>query len=265
MLRIRGTFRKIIAFIFLTVLFAIKFIDDPIATINEITNYLTEQVSNIQQQPVENITLGNIPEYSGDLSIVMNGGVPFFLAEPDEMYETTISYEYYYPLDSLGRCVRAEANLSLDLMPKENENRGDISNVKPSGWWNKPYDFVEGGYLYNRCHLIAYMLAGENDNKMNLITGTRYFNATGMLPYEEKVSRYIHNTNNHVLYRVTPIYTGDNLVANGVVMEAYSVEDDGEGLQFCVFVYNVQPGVVIDYKDGNNWEAGYSEGEEQPR
>ena len=142
------------------------------------------------------------------------------------------------------------------------DEREDISSVKPSGWFNKPYDFIDGGYLYNRCHLIAFVLTGENDNEKNLITGTRYFNVQGMLPYEIAVASYIRNTNNHVLYRVTPVYDGDNLVADGVVMEAYSVEDDGDGLEFCVFAYNVQPGITIDYKDGNNWESGYSEGEE---
>ena len=229
---------------------------------NEIVKeYLNQNQSAPSDTIVENLVLlSNLPGYSGDPAIVLNYNRPFFLDEPNEMYKTTVSYEYYAPLDDLGRCTYAEANIGMDLMPKGDE-REDISNVKPSGWWNKPYDFVDGGYLYNRCHLIAYMLTGENDNDRNLITGTRYFNVTGMLPYELMVCDYIEDTNNHVLYRVTPIYTGDNLVADGVVMEAYSVEDNGEGVEFCIFVYNIQPEVIIDYLTGDNWAAGYSDGE----
>ena len=223
-------------------------------SINQISNLSTNQ---IVSSVVDN--LGDIPEYSGNATVELNNNQPFFLND-ECMYATTISYEYYAPLDNLGRCTYAEANISTDLMPAD--EREDISSVKPSGWFNKPYDFIDGGYLYNRCHLIAFVLTGENDNEKNLITGTRYFNVQGMLPYEIAVASYIRNTNNHVLYRVTPVYDGDNLVADGVVMEAYSVEDDGDGLEFCVFAYNVQPGITIDYKDGNNWESGYSEGEE---
>jgi len=258
--------KKIVTILVVTVLLAVEFISDPGGFIEQAVEYFkTQQISEISQNSNDNsfllddIDIDVIPDYCGNLTIILNEGRPFFLDEPDEMYETTVSYEYYAPLDSLGRCTRAEANLGMDLMPKE--DRGDISNVKPSGWWNKPYDFVDGGYLYNRSHLIAFMLAGENDNERNLITGTRYLNATGMLPYEDMVHDYIVDTNNHVLYRVTPIYDGDNLIADGVIMEAYSVEDKGEGVEFCVFVYNVQPGVIIDYLTGDNWAAGYSEGE----
>lgn len=206
------------------------------------------------------ITAEEVPPYSGNISVQMNDNIPYF---SDEVYlvNPASAFEYYGNLDSLGRCTGAEANVGKELTPKE-KDREDISEVKPSGWWNKPYDFIDnGGYLYNRCHLIAYMLTGENANEKNLITGTRYFNTQGMLPYEIQVSDYVNRTGNHVLYRVIPVFKGNNLVANGVLMEAYSLEDDGQGLQFCVFVYNVQPGVTIDYADGNNWESGYSEGE----
>lgn len=263
--------KKIVTILVVTVLLAIEFISDPGGFIEQVSEYIQSQ----QQQTItthsdvadqdsdyiisEMFASESIPEYSGTLAVVLNDNRPFFLDEPDEMYETTVSYEYYYPLDELGRCTRAEANLGIDLMPTE--SRGDISNVKPSGWWNKPYDFVDGGYLYNRCHLIAFMLAGENDNEKNLITGTRYLNTAGMLPYEDMVHDYIIDTNNHVLYRVSALYEGDNLVADGVLMEAYSVEDHGKGVQFCVVIYNVQPLVEINYLTGDNWAAGYSEGE----
>ena len=164
---------------------------------------------------------------------------------------TTQSFETYSELDSLGRCGVAYANVGQDLMPTE--PRGEIGAVKPSGWHLVKYDNVDGKYLYNRCHLIAYMLAAENANPQNLITGTRYLNVQGMLPFETKVCDYVKNTGNHVLYRVTPIFDGDNLLADGVLMEAYSVEDVGEGIQFCVFAYNVQPGIGIDYATGDNW------------
>jgi DNA-entry nuclease len=144
----------------------------------------------------------------------------------------------------------AYANICKELMPTE--ERGDIGHVKPSGWQSVKYDHVDGKYLYNRSHLIGFQLAGENDNKLNLITGTRYFNVTGMLPFENLIDDYVDETENHVIYRVTPVYDGDNLVANGVLMEAWSVEDDGEGVCFCVFVPNVQPGVIIDYETGES-------------
>ena len=162
---------------------------------------------------------------------------------------TTVSYEDYSELDELGRCQLAEACIGQDLMPTE--ARESISSVKPTGWKNKSYDTVDGGYVYNRCHLIGFQLTGENANEENLITGTRYMNVEGMLPFEDEVAAYIKETDNHVMYRVTPVFEGDDLVASGVQMQAESVEDDGVGISFNVYVYNVQPYVVIDYKTGN--------------
>ena len=193
-----------------------------------------------------NISISNIPEYSREDYIVLNNNVPNF----PEADLTTTSFEEYSPLDSLGRCGVAYANIGTDIMPTE--KRESISSVKPSGWQSVKYDIVEGKYLYNRSHLIGYQLTAENANDRNLITGTRYFNATLMLPYENMVADYIKETNNHVLYRVTPVFEGNNLVATGVQMEAKSVEDNGEGIEFNVFVYNVQPGITIDYATGNS-------------
>lgn len=195
-------------------------------------------------------SLREIPAYSGTPYTEVNGNQPYFTEE--EL--TTQSFETYSELDSLGRCGVAYANVGQDLMPTE--PRGEIGAVKPTGWHLVKYDNVDGKYLYNRCHLIAYMLAAENANPQNLITGTRYLNVQGMLPFETKVCDYIKNTGNHVLYRVTPIFDGDNLLADGVLMEAYSVEDAGEGISFCVFAYNVQPGIGIDYATGDNWAEG---------
>lgn len=195
-------------------------------------------------------SLREIPAYSGTPYTEVNGNQPYFTEE--EL--TTQSFETYSELDSLGRCGVAYANVGQDLMPTE--PRGEIGAVKPTGWHLVKYDNVDGKYLYNRCHLIAYMLAAENANPLNLITGTRYLNVQGMLPFETKVCDYIKNTGNHVLYRVTPIFDGDNLLADGVLMEAYSVEDAGEGICFCVFAYNVQPGIGIDYATGDNWAEG---------
>ena len=196
---------------------------------------------------VPSYTLEDLPEYSGEPYVVLNENVPDFPQED----ETTNSFERYSPLDDLGRCGTAYANIGTDLMPTE--ERGSIGQVKPSGWQTVKYDCVDGKYLYNRCHLIGYQLSGENANEENLITGTRYLNVEGMLPFEDQVADYVQETNNHVLYRVTPIFDGDNLLASGVVMEAKSVEDDGTGVCFCVYVYNVQPGVVIDYATGASW------------
>lgn len=195
-------------------------------------------------------SLREIPAYSGTPYTEVNGNQPYFTEE--EL--TTQSFETYSELDSLGRCGVAYANVGQDLMPTE--PRGEIGAVKPTGWHLVKYDNVDGKYLYNRCHLIAYMLAAENVNPQNLITGTRYLNVQGMLPFETKVCDYVKNTGNHVLYRVTPIFDGDNLLADGVLMEAYSVEDAGEGISFCVFAYNVQPGIGIDYATGDNWAEG---------
>lgn len=197
-----------------------------------------------------NINISDIPKYSGEDYIILNNNVPNF--SEDDL--TTTSFEEYSPLDSLGRCGVAYSNIGTDIMPTE--KRESISSVKPSGWQSVKYDIVEGKYLYNRSHLIGYQLTAENANDRNLITGTRYFNATLMLPYENMVADYIKETNNHVLYRVTPVFEGNNLVATGVQMEAKSVEDNGEGIEFNVFVYNVQPGITIDYATGNSALSG---------
>ncbi len=195
--------------------------------------------------------LSEIPAYSGRPYVVINGNVPSF-----NKYElTTKGYETYASLDSLGRCGGAVASCGREIMPKPDEERGSISAVKPSGWVQAQYDWVSGKYLYNRCHLIGWQLSAENANKRNLITGTRYMNTEGMLPFENMVADYIKETGNHVAYRITPIYDGSDLVASGVQMEAYSVEDDGEGICFNIFCYNVQPGVKIDYTTGRSWSA----------
>lgn len=188
-----------------------------------------------------------IPEYTGSICAEINGNVPFFL----ESDLTTETYEEYSPLDSLGRCGPAMACLGRETMP--DEERGPIDMIRPSGWHTVRYDdLIEEKYLYNRCHLIAYMLTGENGNERNLITGTRYMNTAGMLPFELETANYILNTRNHVLYRVTPCFRGKDLAAYGVLMEAFSVEDNGQGLSFNVFVFNVQPGIEIDYRTGNS-------------
>ena len=189
-----------------------------------------------------------IPPYSGEAYVAVNGNVPFFV---EEEY-TTESYEFYSELDELGRCGMTMACIGIDIMPTE--DRGSIGSVKPSGWQSVKYDCVDGKYLYNRCHLIGFQLAGENANKKNLITGTRYLNIEGMLPFEDMVADYVKETENHVLYRVTPLFNGDDLVAEGVLMEGWSVEDGGESICFCVYAYNVQPGIVIDYATGDSWE-----------
>ncbi len=192
-------------------------------------------------------SLSDVPEFSGTPYVVLAENIPTFT----EADLTTDCYEHYDRLDFLGRCGEAEACLGEDLMPTE--ERGKIGQVKPSGWKTAKYDFVDGKYLYNRCHLIGFQLSGENANERNLITGTRYMNTEGMLPFENEVAEYIRETGNHVLYRVTPVFHGDNLVASGVVMEAYSVEDEGEGICFHVYVYNAQPNVEIEYATGENW------------
>lgn len=188
-----------------------------------------------------------IPPFSGDPYIVINDNIPAF-SETDYAEE---SYEYYSELDDLGRCGVVIANIGSDLMPTE--ERGNIGHIKPTGWQSVQYDNVDGKSLYNRCHLIGFQLTAENDNEKNLITGTRFMNVQGMLPFENMIADYIHETDNHVLYRVTPVFEGDNLVASGVQMEALSVEDDGEGICFNVYAYNNQPGIGIDYATGDNW------------
>lgn len=193
------------------------------------------------------ISLSDVPDFSGEPYVAVEGNKPSFT----EKDLTTASYEYFSPLDEWNRCGYVMACIGQDLMPTE--DRGSIGQVKPSGWQTAKYDFVDGKYLYNRCHLIGFQLTGENANECNLITGTRYMNVEGMLPFENMVADYIKETDNHVLYRVIPIYKGDNLVASGVTMEAWSVEDNGEGICFYVYVYNVQPGVVINYADGTSY------------
>lgn len=197
-----------------------------------------------QKLSAENII--NIPEYTGNPYIVIENNDPDF---PEDA--AAKPYEDYSPLDRMGRCGMAEACVGRELMPTE--ERESISEVKPTGWINKEYEGIEGGYLYNRCHLIGYQLTGENANERNLITGTRYMNTEGMLPFENMVADYVEDTGNHVMYRVTPVFDGDDLVASGVQMEAESVEDNGEGVCFIVYVYNVQPGIMIDYGTGNSW------------
>lgn len=184
--------------------------------------------------------------YDGKPYVVINDNDPDFT----DADMTTTSFESYGELDGLGRCTTAFANIGKDLMPAE--KRGPIGEVKPTGWQTAKYDNVDGKYLYNRCHLIGYQLTGENANAKNLITGTRYLNVDGMLPFENMVADYIKETNNHVLYRVTPVFSGDNLVASGVHMEAESVEDNGDGILFNVYCFNAQPGIAIDYATGNS-------------
>ena len=204
---------------------------------NEGTKYPTQVI----------VSLDDIPEYSGNPYVAINDNQPSF-TEDDY---TTEAFEEYAELDYLGRCGVTYACVGVEIMPTE--KRGDIGMVKPTGWVTAKYDFVDGRYLYNRCHLIGFQLTGENANTSNLITGTRYMNTQGMLPFENMIADYVKETKNHVLYRVTPIFDGDNLVASGVQMEAWSVEDDGEGVCFNVYCYNVQPGVKIDYTTGKSW------------
>lgn len=218
------------------------------------TQKQTSNNSDSQEISAEDInasvfSLDSIPEYSGEPFVTVNDNIPYF--SEDDL--TVDSFEYYSDLDDLGRCGVTYACISQDLMPTE--KRGDISSVKPTGWVQHKYDFVDGKMLYNRCHLIGFQLAGENANQKNLVTGTRYMNVTGMLPFENMVADYVKETDEHVLYRVTPIFDGDNLVCNGVLMEAESVEDEGESVLYNVFVYNVQPGIEIDYATGENWAA----------
>ena len=200
-----------------------------------------------QNNPSQSFDLASLPAYSGIPYAVLYNNVPSFT---QDQY-TTVSYEQYAQQDALGRCGVAIACVGRDLMPTE--ERGDISSVKPTGWHSVQHG---GQYLYNRCHLIGFQLSGENANERNLITGTRYFNVEGMLPFENQVADYVKETGNHVLLRVTPIYNGNDLVARGVQMEAFSVEDGGADVCFNVFVYNVQPGITIDYATGASWQSG---------
>ena len=213
-------------------------------------NDITEQEPS--QTTVTKFDLSSIPAYSGKAYVAVNNNIPYFTKDE---YRTS-SFEQYAPLDSLGRCGVAFANIGTDIMPTA--ERGSIGMVKPTGWHTVKYDNVDGKYLYNRCHLIGYQLSGENANEQNLITGTRYMNMDGMLPFENMVADYVEETDNHVLYRVTPVFDGNNLLASGVLMEALSMEDDGAGICFNVYCYNVQPGIKIKYANGN------SESESQP-
>lgn len=199
-------------------------------------------------KPVEQINydLSSIPAFNNKAYIAVNNNTPYFTSADN----TTTSFESYSTFDSLGRCGVAYCCIGKDLMPTE--ERGSIGSVKPSGWQTVKYDNVDGKYLYNRCHLIGFQLSGENANTKNLITGTRYMNVDGMLPFENMVADYVKETNNHVLYRVTPIFKDNNLVASGVLMEAKSVEDNGEGILFCVYCYNNQPGITINYATGES-------------
>ncbi len=202
----------------------------------------------------ESVDINNLPKYSGKDYIAINNNIPKF--SKDEL--TTKSYEFYSELDALGRCGVTIASVGRDIMPTE--DRGSIGQVKPTGWHTVKYDIVDGKYLYNRCHLIGFQLTGENANTHNLITGTRYLNVDIMLPFENLVADYVKETGNHVAYRVTPIFEGNNLVATGVQMEGYSIEDDGDGVCFNVFCYNIQPGISINYANGESKLSG-----EQPK
>ena len=210
---------------------------------NDISKFIN---SRFGTQDIVSYNIDEIPDYSGDAYVVLNDNEPNF----EEKDLTTKTFEKYSKLDYLDRCGVAFANISVDTMPTE--ERGSIGMIKPSGWHTVKYDIVNGKYLYNRCHLIGYQLTGENANEKNLISCTRYMNTTGMLQFENKVAEYIKETNNHVLYRTTPIFDGDNLLASGVQIEALSVEDNGEGIKFNVFVYNVQEGIEIDYTTGDS-------------
>ena len=227
--------KKIISIIFFIICAVVAFLNN----LNE-----AELIDNTKVVTYSNVK--DFPAYTDEIYVAINNNIPYFT----EKDYTTKSFEMYSKLDNLGRCGVAYANICKAIMPKE--EREDISQVYPTGWKQKQYG---GEYLYNRCHLIGHQLAGENANELNLITGTRYFNVSGMLPFENEIADYIYNNeNNHVLYRVTPIFEGNNLLASGVKMEAYSVEDNGKGICFNVFVYNIQPGINIDYSTGKSWK-----------
>lgn len=224
--------------------------DSSISIIQDIENSLCDEVSSSDSNEQDlSLAFSDIPNYSGEPYIVINGNQPFFT----DTDLTTSSFEMYSSLDYLGRCGVAYANIGTDIMPTK--DREAIGQIKPSGWHTVKYEFIDGKYLYNRCHLIGYQLSAENANECNLITGTRYLNTQGMLPFENMVADYVVETNNHVLYRVTPIFDGDSLLASGVLMEAYSVEDNGNGICYNVFCYNIQPGISIDYTTGDSYIA----------
>ena len=213
----------------------------------DIKGAVNSVVDTIKGSSSSSYDLSSIPEFNGkDAYVVLNDNEPNFTKED----MTTKSFEKYSKLDSLGRCGVAFANVGKDIMPTE--ERGAIGQVKPTGWQTVKYDIVDGKYLYNRCHLIGYQLTGENANKENLITGTRFLNIDGMLDFENAIADYVKKTGNHVLFRVTPVYKDNELVCRGVQMEALSVEDNGKGIKFNVFAYNAQPGVEIDYATGKS-------------
>ena len=217
-----------------------------IGIINIVNYYDSSLIDRIKSFALPSYDISEVPDYNGRAYVTINNNNPNFSKEEI----TTKTFEKYSNLDILGRCGVAYANISIDTMPKE--ERKNIGMIKPTGWKYSKYDFIDGKYLYNRCHLIGFQLAGENDNKKNLITCTRFANATTMLKFENKVSDYVKKTKNHVLYRVTPIFNDMDLVAKGIQMEALSVEDNGQGIKFNVYVYNVQEGVTIDYRTGEN-------------
>ena len=222
--------------------------------IERVAESLATAESSQSQERISTFTTWNgqetVPVYSGEPYAGLNGNIPYFT----DREKTEDVFEHYSDLDTLGRCGAAYANICKELMPTE--KRGEIGMIKPTGWHTVRYDdIISDKYLYNRCHLIGFQLAGENANEKNLVTGTRYMNVDGMLPFENMIADYVKETDNHVLYRVTPIFVGDNLVCRGVEMEAYSVEDNGEGTSFHVFVYNIQPGIEIDYATGDSWVA----------
>ena len=206
-------------------------------------------IAELTEPAAHAVSAEQVKSFSESAFTVLNGNQPSFTREEI----VAEGYEFYSELDYLGRCGYTMACLGREMMPTG--ERGSISSVKPSGWMQAQYDIVDGGNLYNRCHLIGWQLSGEDANKNNLITGTRYMNVEGMLPFENMVADYIKETGNHVMYRATPVYEGEELVARGVQLEAWSVEDHGAGICFHVYVYNVQPGIVIDYATGESWEA----------
>ncbi|HOO05361.1 MAG TPA: DNA/RNA non-specific endonuclease [Ruminococcus sp.] len=230
-------------------------------SVSPFTFHSSESSQKPEELPEESgsFDLSLVPEFSGEPSTVIHGDIPYFTK--DDL--TSEPFEYYSELDSLGRCGITFSCVCQEIMPTE--KRGSIGAVKPTGWHYDKYDFVDGKYLYNRCHLQGYQLTGENANERNLITGTRWFNTEGMLPFENEVASYVRRTGNHVLYRVTPEFQSDDLLARGVLMEAYSVEDSGAGVCFCVFCYNAYPGVSIDYATGDNRLSDPSLAEEAPQ
>lgn len=245
------TYKIITVFILICMLFS----GCSINTSLNMTETAQTQENNIQNieieadsysEAIKNFDFDAIPAFNESPYVEINSNIPFF----KESDWTTESYETYGELDDLSRCTTCMACIGKDLMPTE--ERGTIGQIKPSGWHSQKYDNIDGKYLYNRCHLIGYQLTAENANPQNLITGTRYLNVTGMLKFEDMVADYIEETENHVMYRVTPLFKDNELVARGVLMEGYSVEDNGKGICYNVYCYNNQPGIEIDYKTGES-------------